>query len=323
MPRLTRSLRAVSGLLAATLATGALALVAASPASATPVPHTPSGLPRAIEPMAQYVGQTACDPYTHGGTKNLARLLARTYGSYGGAGYNTSYSCGTDGSRSEHYDGRAIDWMVSVRNAKQYAAAKAAISWLLATDSHGNRFAMARRLGVMYLIYNNRMWGAWDGKWEQYNGCYKLKSHAYDNSCHRTHVHISLSFNGALGHTSFWQKKVWPTNYGPCRPRDLNWAYRYTSANYRGCASYPAVHAKSSASSVKKGLVKWSGADVGHTWRGPAVSAVQRAFHFSQTGYYSQALANRVKAFQRKHRGCPVTGAMNQQTWRALLKVTR
>ena len=215
MPRLPRPLRAVSGVLAATLAAGALALVAASPASATPVPHTPSGLPRAIEPMAQYVGQTACDPYTHAGTKALAHLLAATYGSYGGSGYNTSYACGTDGTQSEHYDGRAIDWMVSVRNSRQYAAGKAAIAWLLATDSHGNRFAMARRLGVMYVIYNNRMWGAWDGRWEQYNGCYKLKSHAYDNACHRTHVHISLSFNGALGHTSFWRKKVYADQLRP------------------------------------------------------------------------------------------------------------
>ena len=146
--------------------------------------------------------------------------------------------------------------MVSVRNARQHAAANAAITWLLATDRAGNKFAMARRLGVMYIIYNNRMWGAWSGKWEQYNGCAKLTSRADDNACHRTHVHISLSWNGAFGRTTFWTKHVSATDYGPCRPSDLNWAYLYQHVNHNGCRSYAAVHAKKGASATKKVLVE-------------------------------------------------------------------
>ena len=288
-----------------------------------PAPATPANLPQAIEPLADYVEQVSCQPRLRPGTAALARLLARTYASYGGSTWASTYACGTDGTRSEHYDGRAIDWMVSVRDARQHAAAKAAIAWLLATDKAGNRFAMARRLGVMYLIYNNRMWGAWDGTWQQYNGCAARPSRADDNACHRTHVHISLSWNGAWGRTTFWGKPVSATDYGPCRAPDLNWAYLYTRRNAAGCSSYPLIVADRTASPIKRALVQYSGASVRRRWRGPAVSAVQQALHLVPTGYYGAATRAAVLTFQRAHPGCPTTGAMNPPTWRALLAATR
>ncbi len=321
-PRLLAAVSGVAALLVsgAVLATPAVATPAAA---AAPHPRTPSRLSSAIEPLANYVGQVSCQPTARAGTVKLARLLASTYKSYRGSSWNSTYACGTDGTQSEHYDGRAIDWMVSVRNAGQRAAAQAAIKWLLATDRAGNKFAMARRLGVMYLIYNNRMWGAWSGRWEQYNGCAKLRSRADDNACHRTHVHISLSWNGALGHTSFWGQSVRPTDYGPCRPADLNWAYLYQRANHAGCRNYARVHAKKGSSATKKALVTYSGAPVRHNWHGPAVSAVQRALHLSPTGTYNAKTVAAVRAFQSRRRGGPVTGAMNPATWRALLAAVR
>jgi hypothetical protein len=293
-----------------------------SHAATTRVPPTPAGLPGTIEPYAPYVEQVACDPTQRPGTVRLARLLADTYRSYSGTAWSSTYSCGTDGTRSEHYDGRAIDWMVSVRNTQQRAAATAAINWLLATDAHGNRAAMARRLGVMYIIFNNRMWGAWDGRWEEYNGCATRRSRADDNACHRTHVHISLSWNGAMGRTSYWTKRVAPTDFGPCRPRDLNWAYRYTRVNLAGCAHYPLVKAARTASATKKALVTYSGAPVRRGWGGPAVTAVQRALHVAQSGTYGTATVAAVRTFQTRHR-LVATGAMNPPTWRALLAAVR
>src|SRR4051794_16783542 len=287
MPRLARS--ALVGLLLAGTVLAAL-LVGATAAQATRrVPPTPAGLPATIEPLAPYVEQTACDPTRRPGTARLAGLLTDTYRSYSGASWGSTYACGTDGDRSEHYDGRAIDWMVNVRSAPQFAAAKAALGWLLATDRAGNRAAMARRLGVMYLIFNNRMWGSWDGQWHDYNGCSKRTSRADDNACHRTHVHISLSWDGAMGRTSYWTKRVPRTDYGPCRPADLNWAYLYKRTNYLGCADYPLVRAARTASATKKALVKYSGAPVRRSWSGPAVSAVQQALHVGVSGSYGAA----------------------------------
>lgn len=320
-----RSAYAVLAGLVAVLTALASLIIAGAPAQAatTRVPPTPSGLPRSIEPFAAYVEQTSCDPRLRPGTVRLARLLASTYRGYSATSWSSTYACGTDGTRSEHYDGRAIDWMVSVRNTRQRTAARAAIAWLLATDRAGNRAAMARRLGVMYLIYDNRMWGSWDGAWHDYNNCAHRTSRADDNACHRTHVHISLSWNGAMGRVSYWTKRVSATDFGPCRPRDLNWAYLYRGPNPRWCPQYPRVNAPKSASATKKALVKYSGAPVQRGFTGPAVTAVQRALHVSQTGSYGSATVAAVRAFQTRHRGCPVTGVMNPATWRALLAAVR
>jgi hypothetical protein len=308
--------------LAVLVATAAALLTAVRPAAAATVhaPATPAGLPAAIEPLAAYAEQTACSPVPKAGTVRLAHLLTATYPD---TSYNTVYACGTDGTRSEHYDGRAIDWMVSALNAHSKAEAQSFITWLLATDARGNRYAMARRLGVQYIIFNNRMWGSWSGSWEEYNGCYSLKGAGYDNSCHRTHVHISLGWNGGNGLTSFWRKQVFATDYGPCRPADLNWASYTGRRNLAGCRDYPRVTAPASASATKKALVYYSGAPMRHSWLGgPAVSAIQQALHVPATGIFGLSTLAAVRRFQAAH-GLPVTGIIRIRTWRALLKATR
>ena len=301
-----------------------LVVSTAPPAAAVapPTPPIPAGLPTAIEPLGGYVEQVACQPAARRGTLRLARLLARTYRNYAATSYATGYACGTDGTRSEHYDGRAIDWMVDVHNARQHTAAKAAIAWLLASDKAGNRFAMARRLGVMYLIYDNRMWGAWDGRWEEYNNCSHLPAPAYDNSCHRTHMHISLTWNGAMGRTSYWTGRVAPTDYGPCRAADLNWAFRYTGRNLLPCPDLPSIVPAPRASATKKALVSYSGASAHPGSSGPVVSAVQHALDVPATALFDGPTSRAVAQFQRRSQ-LMATGRMNPSTWRALLAATR
>lgn len=317
--RLVTVLAALLAVLAGLLvgAPGAAASPGASPAMAPAA--VPPGLPTAIEPLASYVEQVSCDPRARPGTVALARLLVATYRQ---GSWASTYACGTDGGHSEHYDGRAIDWMVDIHDRAQYAAARSAIAWLTATDRHGNADAMARRLGVMYVIYNSRMWGSWDGRWSEYNNCLRTLQRSYDNACHRTHMHISLGWSGAMGRTSYWSKQVAGTDYGPCRAADLNWAGRYRQARSTPCPDYPLVRSPSRASGVKQALVTWSGAGLGRGWRGPAVSAVQAAFHQPQTGLYDSALVAAVKAFQTRHH-LTALGSLSGSTWRALLAATR
>jgi hypothetical protein len=211
-------------------------LVPAGPASALTAhhPRAPRAYSARIEDPTSYVGQTSCDPVVRRGTAKLAALLVHTYP---GTTWASAYRCGTDGSQSEHYEGRAIDWMVSARNPQQLADAQSFYRWLLATDRFGNRFAMARRLGVMYLIFRNRMWGSWDGRWHEYNNCWSKKEAgpAYANACHRTHMHISLSWNGARAHTTFWTGTVYRTDYGPCRVKGHKYAPDWTHVNLTPC----------------------------------------------------------------------------------------
>jgi hypothetical protein len=219
------------------VALGMIAASAPAGAAAARTPHAPRKFTPTIEQLAPYVGQASCDPHIKKGTAKLGKLLLRTYP---GTTFASTYACGTDGSQSEHYEGRAIDWMASARVKSQRADARAFIQWLLATDKYGDTDAMARRLGVMYVIFNNRMWGAWSGRWEEYNNCQhkKMRAHKFDNACHRTHVHISLSWNGARGRTTFWTGKVAATDYGPCRHKHHKYAPKWKRPNRVGCAGH-------------------------------------------------------------------------------------
>jgi len=309
--------RLVRAGVAALCALPLLTAVGAAPAAAAGVPslHAPS-FGRSIEPMAAYVEQTSCQPGYRAGTLALGRLLVATYPntSFGGA-----YACGTDGTRSEHYDGRAVDWMDSMRNPVQFMQAASVIKFLTSTDAYGNKFAMARRMGVMYIIWDNHIWGAWSGKWEDYNGCTKTPSPSLDNACHRNHMHISLSWNGALARTSFWSHRVVTGNdYGSCRPVDLNWAGDYAVPRSVPCPRYAPVAAPARASTVLTGLIGYSGAALFPGMTGEPVKAIQRAFSKPVTGRYDAVTVGAMGRFQRAHR-LRVTGVVDQATWRALL----
>ena len=88
-------------------------------------------------------------------------------------------------------------------------------------DKAGNRYANARRLGVMYIIWNDKMWSSYRPSegWRPYSSCADTPASAYDTACHRNHIHLSLSWEGANGRTSFWTKQVAPSRLGPLPSR--------------------------------------------------------------------------------------------------------
>lgn len=303
-------------LLAATLSGGALVATAPASSAAIVVPSlkAPAGLLSPIEPLAAYVPQIACQPGFRAGTLALGRLLVSTYP-------NTSFGgprdCGD--STSEHYDSRAVDWMNSVRNPVQGMQAYMVVKFLLATDKWGNKFANARRMGLMYMIWNNKIWGSWSGKWEEYNGCFSTPQPSMDTACHRDHMHFSLSWNGAIGRTSFWSKHVYAaTDYGPCRPSDLNWSGDYGSFRATPCPRYASVAAPRGSSVAMQELVKYSGATMFPGMRGGPISAVQRAFNRPITGSYDAGTVAAVTRFKAARR-LPANGIIEARTWRALL----
>jgi hypothetical protein len=203
-------MRARAALVTASLVVAALPAFVAVPAAqgAVAVPRTPS-LPVAIDAFASYQGQTICSPTPKVGAVKLASLLKTTYGS---ASIGISRSCSTGG-QSEHKEGRALDWMQSMRVPAQRAKVQAFLAWLLKPGADGQPAEMARRLGVMYLGWNNRFWAAYrpEAGWTDLKGCTtdpsKLAS-GYDTTCHRNHLHISLSWEGAMAYTSFWSGAV-------------------------------------------------------------------------------------------------------------------
>lgn len=283
------------------------------------IPRVPAGLPAGIEALAVYVPQVACDPVAKPGTTALGKLLTTTYP---GTSAGIERSCGGGpNAASEHFEGRALDWMNTVRDPRQAAQASVVLRWLLAPDSRGNGYAYVRRLGIMYLIWNNRIWSADDPRagWQPYRDCAKHPEPAYDTTCHRDHIHFSLSWAGAMARTSFWTRRVvTATDYGPCRPADLNWAAPYRAPNPTRCTRHPALTASPGSSATKVALTTYSGAVLRGGWTGPAVTAVQQALK-ARTGGYDRATATAVAGFQRAH-GLSPTGLVDQWTWRALLR---
>ena len=313
-----RSYRLLSPQLTAMMVALVLAvLLCFNPTNAWSAPPMPPGLPAAVDPASSYTPQTSCEPFTKPGTARLAKLLTDAYA---GTSAGTARACGSV-PNSEHYDGRSIDWMVSVRDTSERRQATAMLKWLRATDARGNKYANARRLGVMYLIWNNKIWGIYnaDQDWRDYSSCADHPEKSWDSTCHRNHVHISLSWPGAQARTSFWSKKIADLDYGPCRPADLNWVASYAGINPNRCTRYPAVRAPQGASANLKVLTTYSGMILRRKSEGPAVKAVQKVVRVSATGYFGAATRAGVLRWQRAH-GLTATGGINHKTWRAILK---
>jgi hypothetical protein len=191
-----------------------------------PVPGT--GLPPAAVPaIAQqlpegmydvsptYEGQAQCDPTPKAGTQRLADLIKATYG----ANQTVWIPRACDiGGQSEHKEGRALDWMTTARDAQQRANAETFLAWLLGPDQFGVPYGNAMRLGVMYIGWNDRIWRGYDVKrgWTELKGCFATPSEGMDTTCHRNHIHISLTWDGASGRTSFWDGTPMDGPY--CKP---------------------------------------------------------------------------------------------------------
>jgi Putative peptidoglycan binding domain len=319
---LTAAVVTVAGPLA--LAPGAVAAPSPSgTASAATVagPKTPTNLPAGIEALASYVSANSCDPHAKPGATALGDLLRATYA---GSSYGIDRTCGTDPlPTSEHYDGRAIDFFRNVKVPAQKAQIDALIAWLFAKDSTGNKYANARRLGIMYLIWNNKIWGSYraaDG-WRSYQSCATRTSSAYDTTCHRDHIHISLSWEGAMKRTSFWSGKVAAVDYGPCRESGLNWAAPYTGARTIPCPSAARAVAPAGASALLRTLTTYSGMVLRRGDSGPVVRAVQQAVGTTVDGSFGPMTAAAVSSWQSAH-GVRASGVVTADTWRTLIKPT-
>ncbi len=171
--------------------------------SPLPPPPTTPAFPSSIDPPARYEVEDTCSPTAKPGALVLVRLLEQTYGT--SIVNNIVRACSSE--LTGHKEGRAIDWMTNSRNSAQRADAESFINWLLAPDAYGNSFAMARRLGVMYLIWDGRIYGLYNPVrgWAEYNHCLTTYTdRSYDTTCHRNHVHISMSWDGAMERTSYY-----------------------------------------------------------------------------------------------------------------------
>lgn len=155
-----------------------------------------------VDDFARYEPQTGCTSRIMPGTRAYANQLT---GRYGSRIIGITRAC-SSGGRSEHKESRAIDWAIDARNTAQRQVGYRYLTELLATDGSGAFAARARRQGVMYVIWNDRIWAAWNG--------FQPRPYLHANcssvaTCsptlrHVDHVHVSLSWAGARGTTTWY-----------------------------------------------------------------------------------------------------------------------
>ncbi|MGZ4629141.1 peptidoglycan-binding domain-containing protein [Oryzihumus sp.] len=269
------------------LAVWAAGSAEAAPTAPVPAPPT-KALPAALDVMTPWQPQVSCDPVDKPGVRAFGDLMLATYRS---GNYGVSRYCAAD--TSEHYDGRALDWMLSVNNPDQKAIADSVTAWLSA-----NNGAMARRFGIQYIIWNKHMWREYDpGRgWAAYSG----------SDPHTSHVHFSFTWDGAMKRTSWWTgTPVTVPDVGPCRVYAGEYAPVYTSRNTTPCpVSLPAAPTSVHAVAVQ-----------GQS--SPDIALAQKLLGITADGQFGGGTRAALLAWQRSH-GVPVTGVLDKATWARL-----
>ncbi|MHA7126714.1 peptidoglycan-binding domain-containing protein [Janibacter indicus] len=252
-----------------------IASTAAARPSAVPEPPTNRNLPKELDVASPYIPQSVCDPDPKPGVTAFARLMANHYSEFN---YGISRACNYG--LTEHSEGRALDWMLNAYDSHERAVADGVISWLLAPDSEGRPAAMARRFGIMYIIWNRQIWGTYNmsAGWRPYNGV----------SPHTDHIHFSFSWDGAMQRTSWWTGKAWTgvttTPGGPSVP-------------IPDPDSYPTLRQGAS---------------------GPDVQLAQKVIGVTADGAFGPATKSALISWQRKN-GVPATGVLDEATWNRMV----
>jgi len=265
--------------------------VGMAPAQAAGDPQPPVPAPAVVEGFTPYLPQVSCDPVAKPGALALREMVLATYG---GRDLGIVRSCAVGGA-SEHKEGRAWDWGMDASMPAEKALADRFLTWLTAPGTNGMPGYQARRLGVMYVVWDARVWSqyrAGDG-WRPYGGA----------SPHRDHVHISLTWNGAMKRTSWWTGKASATDYGPCVEVQGQPAAPWSGPRTSPCPAPVSAMTLTGTPLLSRGS---TGAYVVQLQKLLSVEPV--------TGFFGPLTEGAVTALQ-KRAGLPVTGTTTPATW--------
>jgi hypothetical protein len=154
-----------------------------------------------LEDFAPYQPATRCVKKAQPGTVMFGRFVVQRFG--GGFG-PIHRRCG--GSRSEHTEGRAFDWTNDAATKAGRARVARFLRAVLHDGPSGEHAVAARRMGIMYIIWYDRMYAAWDRFRPRFylsSSCTSLKR-CSKTLRHRDHVHISLTRQAAQRQTSWY-----------------------------------------------------------------------------------------------------------------------
>ncbi|SDP28359.1 Peptidoglycan-binding (PGRP) domain of peptidoglycan hydrolases-containing protein [Pedococcus dokdonensis] len=250
--------------------------MATADAATLPKPPTKT-LPSGLDVASPYQAQRLCDPNAKPGVVAFAKLMSSHY-KVGSADWGITRNCNSG--LTEHSEGRAWDWMLSANKPNEKAIADSVTQWLSAPDAQGRPGAMARRFGIMYIIWNHKMWRAYDPArgWAPYTGAVP----------HTDHIHFSFSWDGAYSRTSWWTGKPLTTvSPGPASAPKPTTPPQTPSAVY---------------SLLIQGAT------------GPDVVLAQKVIGVTPDGIFGPKTAAALRTWQGSH-GVKVTGQLDPATW--------
>ena len=279
---MSRTARIIGATIVPAVAVPLAAHSAVSSSGQIPRPPSNSRLPSAVDVASPYIPQTICSPAAKPGVAAFARLMANHYSEFN---YGISRHC--NAGLTEHSEGRALDWMLNANDPRERAIADSVLRWLLAPGPNGEPAAMARRFGIMYIIWNRQIWGSYNmsAGWRRYTGPHP----------HTDHIHFSFSWDGAMQRTSWWTGVA-----------------RTTVTRTPGGAPGTTQPAPPSS------LAPYLTTTVRMGSSGQAVSALQRTLGgIAVDGQFGPATERAVKSFQRSKQ-LTQNGIVSPNVWRAL-----
>ena len=268
---------------------GPAPVVPAPLVSAPLFPASTKTLPAALDMRTPYEPQLSCDPREKPGVAAFAALMKATYKT-GTTGIGRTCTAGV----SEHYDGRAVDWMLSSTNPQQRAVADSVVTWLSADNG-----AMARRFGISYIIWNTKMWREYapERGWAAYSG----------SSPHTDHIHFSFSWDGAMARTSWWTGTATTVvDLGTCQVFAGQYAPLYTVPRTAACPTNLPV---APASPYPVYVIGQKNAQI---------AVAQTALGLTGDGQFGQLTYVALVAWQSRV-GVQITGVLDKATWARLV----
>jgi hypothetical protein len=252
----------------------------------------------AIDGYAPYEPQRTCDPAPKPGVLAFRAMALSQYPSSRNLGVSRACSAG---GRSEHKEGRAFDWGVLASRPEEHAAAEQLVARLLAEDEFGNRHALARRMGVMYIIWNRRIWSASraDAGWRAYTG----------PNGHVDHVHVSFSWAGARGETSYWSGNPVATG--------LHGFSADSFTGRGGGGASPTALARPAPADPGPGHGPGEGDGGGSDWSGPEAEAWKEAQRHAHRARLEQAKALREAEREARRSVEAEEWKQRRETWQA------
>ena len=278
-------------------ATGPASLITLPDDPNYPVPAPPENdvlpegveLPEEVDASDVFQRNVICDPVSKPGVIAVANLLSQTFEQ---EGYSLHRSC--IDMRSEHYDGRAVDWQLNAYDPQERRTGDAVVTWL--TDNDGE---VARRLGIQSIIWNERSWHASTGYWQGYAG----------QSPHTDHIHLSFTWDGAYMRTSWWTGVALTAeeaDKGPCEVVGGAYAAVPQARRTEACVPAEIWPTNTGYTTVRPG------------GQGDGVDLVQPLLEVEQTGVLDQETREALIVWQGEQ-GIPQTGVLDQLTYAAAL----